>query len=481
MRIKDIFYKTDTQNVATVNVMQMLKRQSFIDNLLAKKQYDLAAYVAIQYFCSVVPVDDSISRIYKDVGAIPLLIKDVSEDEFVSKHPLQVLLDQPNYDDTQRQFMNAFCAYYTITGDSYIIANSIEPNSIPRHLFVIPPQSVQINYGTDNTILSYTVTQTATPIQYMPIQTLNGTRYSAKLANGTYSEIYHSLTFNPLASSYNIRGRAPMSSLYFEMEQFIAANTHNLSRLKRGTTLDGVFEHDDKLTDDQYQRLKAQIEEYWGGEQNSGKPFLAEDGLKFTANPGGKKDMDYSVMKRDLLDAIYNKFQIPLPMISKETMTMANMEAATIRFYDETVIPTLNMLLADLTKFLMPRYPNSENMIIWYDVDSIPALEPRRNEQLQAKQKLNIYTINELRAMDRAEAIDGGQNLYGNITQVPIAVDTEDEFATGDELERPQQQTPSQPTQDEAAKFRSILELYKDEKGMPMFTNEEIEQEVANL
>lgn len=480
MKIPKIFIKSNPNitTVQTTSVMDTLKRQSFIDHLLSRREFDLAAWVAVQYFSTVSPVAGSIERIYTDVSSIPLLIYDQKENEFVSNHPLQILLNQPNFDDTQNQFMEALTAFYRITGDSYVIANSIDQDSEPRNLFIKPPQSVQINQNGNGDITSYTVSQGAITIQYMGVNTLNGTRYIATLPNGTSSEIYHALTFNPLTSRYNVKGRSDLSSLFYEMEQFIAANTHNLSRLKRGTTLDGVFKTEDNLTTDQYQRLQSHIDEYWGGEQNSGRPFLADGGLQFEATPAGKKDMDYSTMKRDLLHSFYNTFKIPLPFVSAETMTLANMEAATLRFYDEAILPTLNRLLADLTKFLMPRYKNSENLKIWYDMDSISALEPRRNEQLKAKKDLGVYTTNELRAMDRAEPIDGGQNIYGSITDVPIAVDQNDEFATGDELERDEDQ---QQQQDDAAKFRVILETYKDKNGNPLFSDKEIEKEVANL
>jgi HK97 family phage portal protein len=502
--------------VSSTNVMNSLKRQSFVDYLLGKRRFDLAAYVAVQYFCIIAPIDNSISRIFTDVGSIQLLIFDEQEGKFIEKHSLQALLKQPNFDDTQQQFMEAFTAYYAITGDGYIIANSIDQDSEPRQLFVIPTQSVQINQGADNAILSYTVTQGSTPVQYLAVQTLNGTRYIATLPNGVKSEIYHALSYNPLASNYNIKGRSSLTSIYYEMEQFIAANIHNLSRLKRGSTLDGIFMLDEKLTDDQYTSLQEHINEYWGSEYNAGRPFLAEGGLKFQATGAEGKDMDYSKMKRELLDTFYNHFKIPLPFISPETMTLANMEAATLRFYDEAVLPTLNRLLADLTKFLMRRYKNSENFKIWYDIDSISALEPRRNEQLKAKKEIGIYTTNELRAMDRAAPIDGGQNIYGSITDVPIMVDTEDEFAAGDELERDQQQQEqaqesgklqslialykanglpqdsidkmvkefkSLKNNDDPIKVpcRTLLSLYKDDKGNPLFNEEEIEKEVANL
>jgi HK97 family phage portal protein len=466
--------------------MEVVRRQSFIDYLLGKRKYDLAAYVAVQYFCIVAPLDNSITRIFTDVANIPPFIYDKKEQKFVENHPLQQLLEKPNFDDTTEQFMEAFTAFYKITGDSYVIANSIDINSEPVMLFVIPPQNVEIEQSGEGNILSYTVNENIKPVKYDAISSLNGQgiRYIATLENDTASEIYHSISFNPLSACYNIKGRSPLTSVYYELEQFISSNTHNLSRLKRGTTLDGIFKTPDKLSETQFTELQAHLDEYWGSAENAGRPFLADGGLEFQPNPRENKDMDYSKMRKDLRETIYNHFGIPLPFVSAETMTLANMEASTLRMYDESVLPTLNRLLADLTKFLIPRYKNSENLKIWYDQDTISALEPRRNEQLKAKRDLGVYTINELREMDRAQPIDGGQNIYGQITEVPIAVDSEDEFTTGTELEQGQQARQQgqqqgqsdQPTQQNAANVRAILKRYKDTSNKPLFNDDEIDK-----
>jgi hypothetical protein len=200
-----------------------------------------------------------------------------------------------------------------------------------------------------------------------------------------------------------------------------------------------------------------------------------EGGLEFQSNPKDNKDMDYDKLDDRLTTKIYNKLRIPLSFISKETMNLANMESSRLRIYHEAVLPWTDHIFADLTKFLMPRYKNSENLIVWYDKGLISALEPERNEQLQAKQKLGVYTINEIRGMDRAEPIDGGQNVYGQASEVPIATDPEDEFTDGDELT----QEPVAPANPQ--KMAEILKLYKDSEDKPLFAEDEINHIVKNF
>jgi HK97 family phage portal protein len=472
MKLFKIFRKSNTCS-PTPN--QIVRRQSFIDYLLNNKKYSLAARQTINYYCITAPLSDGIDRLTTNISSIPPLIWDKKENLFVENHPLEQLLQNPNFEDTWKEFATAFSTFLLLTGDNYMIANSLDMNGEPRQLFIVPPQTVDRNIGLDNLTLSYNVNYGAEPIKYNLVKTLTGDRYLATLPNGVVSELYHSMVLNPLTAYYKIKGKSPIGSLYYEIEQYIASNIHNLSRLKRGTTLDGVFTYPEKLKDDEYNELKAQVEEYWSGECNAGKPFILEGGLEFQSNPKDNKDMDYDKLDDRLTTKIYNKLRIPLSFISKETMNLANMESSRLRIYHEAVLPWTDHIFADLTKFLMPRYKNSENLIVWYDKGLISALEPERNEQLQAKQKLGVYTINEIRGMDRAEPIDGGQNVYGQASEVPIATDPEDEFTDGDELT----QEPVAPANPQ--KMAEILKLYKDSEDKPLFAEDEINHIVKNF
>lgn len=461
--------------------LQTVQRQSFIDFMLGRRKYNLAAYQMIQYYCIVAPLGDGIDRIAKGVGGINPLIFDKKKQEFVNEHPLQLLLDNPNFRMGWNAFAKAYTVFLILTGNSYFIANSIgDINSEPRALFIIHPQNVTINQ-TDGNIISYDITEDGMQKHYSLMKSTAGNpiRYINQ-QDGIVSEIFHSMEINPLASGFGIIGKSKLNSVYYEVEQYISQSIHNLSRLKRGTTLDGVFKHEKTLTQDQFQTLKAEINAYHSGDNNAGRPFLLQNGLDFKQNEVRVKDMDYEALTKNIKEVIYNRLEIPLPSISSDTMTMANMDAAALLKYDDAILPATNFLMNQLTKFLMPRYKNSENLKVWYDDGDISALEPRRNEQLQAKKSLDIYTINELRAMDRATGLDGGNNLYGQATEVPIATDIEDEFSGsdfGNGNQQDQEPTPEEAQDtDDTAKFIGLLSGYKNEKGESRFTHEEIEK-----
>lgn len=467
--------KSLTQSIDVSNCQSMYnnraRSQYYIDSLLYNKKYSLAYSIAIQYACLCPAVDNGIDRLATAAAAIIPLILNKKEDEFMSDHPLQLFLENPNFiDHSSDEFFYKYAAFYLITGDNFSVVNSMQLNSEPRQLLIVHPQIVTINEESNGIITNYQLNTGTDVVTYNGVPDVNfGMRYIATLKNGVVSELLHTRNFNPISSEYDIKGRSPLTSIYYEIEKYIASSTHNLSLLKHGTTLSGIFKHPDILADDQYQKLKSEIQDHYSGENNAGKPFVADGGLEFIPSQK-QKDMDFETLEKTANEMMYKKFKIPLPIISAETMTMANLAAAKLDLYDEGVLPLVKRIYADLTFFLMHRYKNSENLKLWYDIGDIPALEPRRNEQILAKKQMGIYTINQLRAMDQADGISNGQNIFGQATEVPIATDEDDPFAKGTEDSQQQSLKPDKKI------FVETLSHYTDSEGKSLFTQDEIDK-----
>ncbi len=79
--------------------------------------------------------------------------------------------------------------------------------------------------------------------------------------------------------------------------------------------------------------------------------------------------------------AIYNALKIPLPMISPEHMSLANMDTAKLNFYDNCIIPLFTKIANFLNENLLSRYKNSDNLQLTYDEAAIAALKPRLTEK----------------------------------------------------------------------------------------------------
>src|SRR5205085_2376902 len=96
------------------------------------------------------------------------------------------------------------------------------------------------------------------------------------------SDILHIKTFNPLDPWY---GLAPMTAAANSVDTFNSGTKWNKKLLDNDCRPPGALVMEGKdgsaltLTDEQYSRLKAQIDEQISGAGNAGKPLLLEGGL----------------------------------------------------------------------------------------------------------------------------------------------------------------------------------------------------------
>jgi HK97 family phage portal protein len=413
------------ESVPSVSATSRTPRMSFIDYLLGQGDFKLAAYEAVMLFKKCAPVFDGIDRITQAVSTIPLKVFQELPDsrmKTINNHPLELLLKRPYFGVTSRKFLQRLLSFLIITGDAFVAANSIDADSIPVALHVLPTQAVTMLVDDDGFVKTYQVTLANKTINYMRNKTTDGDKYFARLDTGAMSELYHMKTFNPFSYDFEIKGMSPLNPVYHEVEQYAASSVHNLSLLKRGTTMDGIFLIDKPLSDDELQRLKAQVEEYHSGEANVGRPFIMDNAASTRYEQKGSKakDMDYEKMKKDIRISIYSILKIPLPKVTSETMTMANLDASQESFYDDAVLPWAGMLHSELTMFLMRRYTQDPNFMLSYDSSKISALRKRTVENLLRLEKANCLKPNELRNVIGYEPVIGGDQIYIPANTVPL-------------------------------------------------------------
>lgn len=387
-------------------------RNSLVDFLLGKNEYKLAAYQAVEYFYKCAPLFDGVDRLAQAISSIKPMVYDTKNKEYITDHPILGLLKKPSFNTSFGDFIYQYASFMILTGDNYIFVNSLGDNSEPRQMFIRPPQSVSMNLGGDGFVNSYYVNLNSVSAVYeRQIDMDQGYKY-INTSNGVTSQLFHSKTFNPTTQGFAIKGCSVLNSIYYEIEQYISTGIHNLSLLKRGANLSGIFTSESRMADDDYMRLKAQIDEYFCGDNNAGRPFLAENGLEFQSTQQTNKDMDFLSLKEIVTSTIYNILRIPLPMISKDVMTMANLSASKVNFYDNGVLPWVDRIYDDLTNALMPYYKDSENLVIAYNINDIPALETRKIENLVQLKEAGALTLNEMRGQLNYEAAIDGDDFY---------------------------------------------------------------------
>ena len=389
----------------------------FTDYLYRRKNYDLAAHQALEYDQRCAPLADALTLIEIEVAAIEPAIFDKEKNVFIHKrHPILDLLENPNALSTYEDFIIEVTTFYLLNANSFINADGpvdrppISINSVPTY-FMTPV------IASDGYVGSWDMNSAYVAMIYFRKMVQLRFRYYNKIQT---SELYQIRGFGSQTAGFKIWGQSQLNPLWYEIEQYIAASVHNLSQLEKGATISGVFSTENMLSDDSYSRLRAELINFYSGAGNAGRSIVLENGLNFKEASQSNKDMDFANLKDKVTMQIYKNLKIPLPLVNESVMTLANLEASSLLLYDNAVLPLAKRIFSELTRFLMPRYPNSENLILWFDDSKISALEPRRLTNLKQKVDLGVLTTNEIRAdIQLPPFSSGGDELYQAANLIP--------------------------------------------------------------
>jgi HK97 family phage portal protein len=136
------------------------------------------------------------------------------------------------------------------------------------------------------------------------------------------------------------------------------------------------------LAEDQYARLKAEIESEFQGAGNAGRPMLLEGGLKWQAMSLTPADMDFVALKAAAARDIALAFGVPPMLLGLPgDSTYANYREANRALWRLTILPLAEKILSGLSAGLAAWRPG---LRLEADLDRVPALSEDR-ERLWAQ------------------------------------------------------------------------------------------------
>ena len=172
------------------------------------------------------------------------------------------------------------------------------------------------------------------------------------------------------------------------------------------------------LSDEQFKRLKEELEENYQGAVNAGRPFLLEGGLKWQQIALSPQDMEFVQSKNISSREIALAFGVP-PMILgiPGDNTYANYAEANRAIWRLTLLPLLEKLCAGLNHWLVPRF--GPDLRLDFDRDAIPALTFERDMLWNRVGMAPFLTPNEKRKILGFEPLQGGEVLNRPIPAIP--------------------------------------------------------------
>lgn len=437
--LKRIFKKEPVieKKAQTTEVMWPLPAGSFLEYAMGYSGR-ITATQAMQFYQTNSTIATAVDKIVTKIEQITPVLK-TKDNDYIDQHPILDLLMNPNPYDSWREFIGKFARHYLLKHDSHLaIFGNI--NRPPLELHAIKPQNVNVLQAIDNYPRSYNVSVGAGRGHYTRTEKGRTVRFF----DGDLKEFFHLMGFS--SRSDEIQGDSLIEAAALEARQQIKGKIHNLALLNNGGRLSLVFsfKDEDGVDDDEHQTRKKRILEDLSGEGNAGS-IAVISGQTTEVKEVGKsnKDMDYATLEQIAGEAIYLRYEIPLPLVSTDASTYNNVQNAMFDFYENTVLPNTDTLFSGLSKILLPRYKiDPREMALSYNPESINILIRQKLKEIQERRTINIETPNELRALlpNREPLDEGGDVVYQPANLVPMADDifTDDNF-TPEDLERRRQ------------------------------------------
>jgi HK97 family phage portal protein len=298
-------------------------------------------------------------------------------------HPLKRLLDRPNPEQGGPDLMEAFFGGLQVAGNAYLEAAG---DGSPTELYALRPDRMTVVPGPRGWPLAY------------DYQAAGRTARIARDADG-WLPVLHLKLFNPTNDHY---GFSPLEAAAFAIDVHNASSAWNKALLDNSARPSGALVYSsrdagDRLSDEQFDRLKAELANAHSGQANAGRPLLLEGGLDWRAMSLTPAEMDFTEGKHAAAREIALAFGVPPQLLGiPGDNTYANYREANAAFWRGTVAPLAERVARALTGWLAAKFPGAR---IAPDLDAVPALSAERDALWSRLQTATFLTDAERRRL----------------------------------------------------------------------------------
>jgi HK97 family phage portal protein len=333
-----------------------------------------------------------VRMIAEAAASVPLVVFDQGRRS--ADHPLLQLLERPNPEQGRADLMEAFFGGLQTAGNAYLEAAE-DGDGLPIELYSLRPDRMKVVPGARGWPQAYSYTVGAQTVQLV------------RGADG-WMPVLHLKLYHPADDHY---GFSPLEAAAFAVDVHNASGAWNKALLDNaarpsGALVYGGGETSERLSEEQFERLKAELAEAHTGAMSAGRPLLLEGGLDWKPMSLSPADLDFIAGKHAAAREIALAFGVPPPLLGiPGDNSYANFKEANAAFWRHTVVPLAERTARALTGWLGPRFGA---VTIGCDLDGVPALAPEREALWARLEAASFLSLEERRRM--AGLGDGGPN-----------------------------------------------------------------------
>ncbi len=302
----------------------------------------------------------AVTMIAEAAASVPLLA--YAGDAERPDHPLLALLARPNARQSGGDWLAGLYGNLLVSGNAY--AELVLLGGSPAELHALRPDRMKVVPGPDGWPEAYEYTVAGRSVRF-PVE-------------DGLSPILHLRTYHPLDDHY---GFAPLEAAAIALDLHNAAGSWNKALLDNAARPSGALvykgEGGASLSQEQFERLKRELEANYSGAVNAGRPLLLEGGLDWTSMALTPHDMDFMEAKNGAAREIALAFGVPPMLLGiPGDNTYANYAEANRVFWRQTVLPLVGRTAEAIAAWLGPHFPGA--LRLGFDTDAVDALSTER-------------------------------------------------------------------------------------------------------
>ena len=297
--------------------------------------------------------------------------------------PVVGLLAHPNPEQSATELFEAFYGYLQVAGNTYLEAAEVD--GAPKAMFALRPDRMTVVPG-----------DRGWPVGWEYAVGRRKTRYHRDAVSGR-SPILHMKVFNPGDDLYGV---SPMEAAAFAIDTHTAGGAWNKALLDNAARPSGalVYAGQERLTEEQFERLKAELAENHQGPRSAGRPLLLEGGLDWKPFGLSPADMDFVEAKHVAAREIALAFGVPPMLLGVPgDNTYSNYKEANLAFWRQTVMPLARKTARALGGWLRPWF--GFDLQIHCEEAEIPALAEERSTLWASLEAASFLSAEEKRAL----------------------------------------------------------------------------------
>ena len=312
-------------------------------------------------------------------------------------HPAQLLLEEPNPEDTAVLFKYGVAVFWLLVGEVFIEITRSKKDNTPIRLDLIYPPYVQMNRTSDGKKL-----------------------YHYSSWNGTTRDIpeENMLVFRKYNTQNRYRGFGAGMAVVSTVDNLLYSQEFLKKFFENGAILSGFLETDQEMNENEVKTVKSDFKAKFQGFINSFEVPVMTNGLKYTPVSPTLKDMDLTPQFTLNKEEILRVFRTPESVLGSNDSNRASAEAADYSFMKHAVNP-LCIFWDDFLQGKMIRGTYNDKLTIVRHENIIPE-DSLQNSTVQQNAS-GILTIDERREiMGKPPLPDGSGNVISSGVTNPL-------------------------------------------------------------